>query len=245
VPHYTKAPIVEAMVDIRARLPSDTVVKSMADLFSDQVRDFQDPSPLTRGFFEFKLEAGNRPDLLPTKVEDFGYVLKSADSRDVVQVRQNGFSFSRLPPYERWETFRDKCRRLWDVYRTVSKPEAITGISLRYLNRLDIPLPMGDFKDYFRTVPEVAPGLPQSLAGFFMQLQIPCADPPAMLVLTQTMVPPPTMGLVSVALDINLTIDNDFSNDEDRLWSVLGSFRDRKNEVFESCLTEKARELVR
>jgi uncharacterized protein (TIGR04255 family) len=243
VAHYLKAPIVEALIDFRARLPAGTSASSLKNVFQSSAQEFEDPLPLSRGIVQVTVEAGHRPDI-EQNVEDIGYVFKGIDGRHFVQARHDGFGCSRLAPYDRWETFREHTRRLWDIYRAAAKPEAVTGVTLKYVNRFDIPLPIADFKDYFLTVPEVAPGLPQQLAGFFMQVQIPYSDPTAMLVLTQTLVPPPAMGIGSVALDINLSVDNNVFGTDDELWLLLDKFRDRKNSVFEACLTPKARELI-
>ena len=49
---------------------------------------------------------------------------------------------------------------------------------------------MRDFRDFIRSYPEISSDLPQQLAGFFMQVQIPQEDLGAMLILNEAMVPP-------------------------------------------------------
>jgi uncharacterized protein (TIGR04255 family) len=71
--------------------------------------------------------------------------------------------------------------------QSVTKPKLINRLALRYVNRLDLPLPVGDLKYYLRTVPEVSPDLPQGLSGYFMQLQIPQEDISAILILNQAL----------------------------------------------------------
>jgi uncharacterized protein (TIGR04255 family) len=105
-----------------------------------------------------------------------GYDFPSGDGKQIFQARLDGFAFSRLAPYDCWESFRDEGRRLWEIYRTVAQPEVVTRIGVRYINRLDLPLQNLDFKHYLRTVPEVSPDLPQGLSGYFMQLRIPLED---------------------------------------------------------------------
>jgi hypothetical protein len=71
-----------------------------------------------------------------------GWRFVSPDKLHVFQARLNGFTFSRLPPYVDWESFRTEARRLWDLYRAVANPIAPTRIAVRYINRLDLPLPI-------------------------------------------------------------------------------------------------------
>src|SRR5207253_4384748 len=100
-----------------------------------------------------------------------GYTFTSSDGLQAFQSRLDGFTFSRLAPYNGWESFCSEARRLWNIYREVTQPQAVTRAAVRYINRLDLPLPIRDLKDYLRTVPEVSPDLPQGLSGYFMQLQ--------------------------------------------------------------------------
>src|SRR5712691_8149097 len=66
-------------------------------------------------------------------------------------------------------------------------PYLCTRVALRYINRIEFPLPMRDFKDYILTIPEIAPDLPQGLANFFMQLIIPVHTMNAVVIVTETM----------------------------------------------------------
>ena len=53
--------------------------------------------------------------------EQNGYIFASSDERQIFQARLDGFSFSRLAPYDRWETFRDEARRLVFAVRRMMK----------------------------------------------------------------------------------------------------------------------------
>ena len=87
-----------------------------------------------------------------------GYLFRSADTKQAVQALKDGFSFSRFRPYQDWDAFSKEARDLWERYVSLTKPEKVNRISLRYINRLELPLPFGDFKEYLLTVPEIAPG---------------------------------------------------------------------------------------
>jgi uncharacterized protein (TIGR04255 family) len=116
---------------------------------------------------------------------------------------------------------------------------------VRYINRLDLPLPLEDFKDYLRTVPEVSSDLPQGLSGLLMQLAIPQEDIGALLLLNEALLPSPDPDTVSILLDIDLFRELETSIDEEELWRTLDQFRVRKNYVFEACITERTKELIR
>jgi uncharacterized protein (TIGR04255 family) len=239
--HYDNAPITEGLIDIRVKLPSDIDLSSF-DAFFERVKD-KYPTRQDRKLFEGTFSTVPRVEAA-AKETKIGYLFRSADGKRVLQARLDGFTFSRLKPYENWGALRDEAKRLWDTYREIVKPIQVTRVAVRYINQIDIPLPMRDFKDFFRTIPEVSPDLPQGLSGFLMQLQIPQEDISALLVITQTMlVPPPSPVVASVILDIDLfKVQSGFETD-DEVWTLLESFRDRKNEIFEACITDKARQL--
>lgn len=172
-----------------------------------------------------------------------GFLFTSEGQKYVYQARLDGFSVSRLAPYESWEAFRTEVRRLWNVYRHAVEPVRVERIALRTINRLDLPGPRVELKDYLRTSPEIAGGLPQSLDGFFMRLQIPVEDLRSTLLLNETIIEPPRPGIVAVVLDIDLFRTEDLPQEEEGIWQLLETLRLRKNEFFEACITEPAREL--
>jgi uncharacterized protein (TIGR04255 family) len=240
VPHYKKAPITEAVIDLRVRLPQDTPVERLRKTIEGQSDRFPKVVDLNR--FSFRVELGAEPQ--ESANEKYGFLFSSEDGTKVAQARMNGFAFSWLAPYDKWEPFRDEAREMWRAYTNAVNPEAVTRIAVRYINRFDLPLPIRDFKDYFLTYPEVSQALPQGLSGFFSQVQIPYPDLGAMLVLTQTIVPPPLSGFVSVVLDIDLSCSAPIAGDQS-IWEQLEQLRSTKNDVFEGCITDAARELIR
>ncbi len=238
---YTKAPITEALIDIQVTLPDDVTVGDLARVDIGEDKGY--PQRRNRFAVMGEIAVGDQIGAV-TRQMHVGYDFVSEDERQIVQARQNGYTFSRLAPYDRWETFQEEARRLWDLYRSVAKPTSITRVAVRYINRLDLPLPMADFKDYLRTVPEVAPDLPQALGGYLMQLAIPYEDPESLLLLNETLLPPPDTSTVSILLDIDLFRQLEESVEDDELWMLLEQFRRRKNEVFEACITERTKELI-
>jgi uncharacterized protein (TIGR04255 family) len=78
-----------------------------------------------------------------------------------------------------------------------------------------------------------------------MQLHILQEDLRGMLILNQALVPPPHPNMASVLLDIDLFREVDVPANEDDLWTFFERLRQRKNEIFEACITEPMKELIR
>ena len=97
---YPHAPIAEAVFDVR-----------VPELVSAQLRElgtFQDQAYTTRqetAFAGAELEVG--PLGVTTKAirRMNGYRFSSIDGLQIVQLRSDGFTFSRLAPYEEWSVF--------------------------------------------------------------------------------------------------------------------------------------------
>jgi uncharacterized protein (TIGR04255 family) len=140
---------------------------------------------------------------------------------------------------------RDEASRLWHDYVSIALPTRITRVALRYINRIEIPLPMNDFKDYVLTGPEIAPALPQGLAGFFMQLRIPIVDTSAQAIITETIEPITESKRLPFILDIDVFKTAAYEVREPKAWDVLEKLHELKNEMFFKSITPKARELFR
>ena len=128
------------------------------------------------------------------------------------------------------------------MYRTAVQPQRITRLAVRYINRLELPLPIAELKDYLRTSPEVSSALPQNLAGYFMHLTIPLPDIKSTVMLTETPAASPDPKVVSIILDIDLFRSLEIPSTEEELWDLFEVLRVRKNDVFEACITDRTRE---
>ena len=130
------APITEALIDIRARIKEDFDVNRFLSLYDAIIGQYPEPRHKWEAQFEFK--KGDAPISSGKETVD-GFIFTSADKKQVFQARIDGFTFNRLKPYDKWETFRDEALRLWQLYRELVSPD-IVRVALRYINKFDIPL---------------------------------------------------------------------------------------------------------
>ena len=239
--HYSKAPITEAIIDLRVTLPEGFSTEQLAAIQTHIRNRFPEKEPIHVGSLLF--EAGPSIKIEAARQQN-GFLFRSGDGRRVFQATLSGFTFNRLAPYTSWEEFSSEARNLWDIYKEVCRPSSVNRAAVRYINRLDLPGPLLDFKDYLRTIPEVSPDLPQGLSTFFMQLQIPQEDLNCMLIINEAFTPPTSPELVSVLLDIDLFREQVWQTDDEEIWNFLEQLRHRKNDVFHACITDKTRELI-
>lgn len=240
--HYSRASITEALIDIQVQLPQEIKLDILAQVYSSIQTEYSKREEMF--VLQGEMTAAGASVGATASQSQIGYMAFSNEQKQILQVRLNGFTFSRLAPYDCWETFRDEAKRLWSIYKSLTNPAAMTRLALRYINRLDIPLPVSDLKNYLRTFPEVSSDLPQGLSGYFMQLQIPQEQLETMLVLNQALVPPPAPNFISILLDLDLFLERDIPKDEIKLWEIVEQMHEQKNNAFEACITEQTRELI-
>jgi uncharacterized protein (TIGR04255 family) len=242
-PHLANAPIAEAVLDIQVRLPSNIRLTHLEAMHRD-IRD-RYPNRRTRHRLEINIKLeGEAKTGSPT--ED-GYLFQSRDGKRIVQARLDGFTFNKLKPYDDWNALREEARELWGRYVDIARPEAAHRIALRYINRIELPLPIHDFKDFVRTAPDIAPGIPQAVQNFFLRLEIPYSNG-ALAIVTETVQPPedPTSATtLPLILDIDVIRAEGFAPPFTGVWEKFEELRNMKNDIFFSTITTRAEELFR
>jgi uncharacterized protein (TIGR04255 family) len=116
---------------------------------------------------------------------------------------------------------------------------------LRYINRIDIPKTKIEIYDYFGLYPKVPEQLPQQdVIGFALNLLMPQQDLQCVANIQQAFSEPVKPEHVSIILDIDIFRLQIEDWNDDVTWAFLEKLRDRKNEIFEACITDRTRELI-
>lgn len=239
---YKNAPITEAVLDIRTRLEAPSLERLAEIQDANYPNLFQTPNLMA---FTFAINEG-QPSL-NTSSEPLGYSYRTNDEKDVFQVRKDGFTHNRLPPYTEWKSFSSEARRLWGLYKDSLSPVEIELISLNYINEIFIPFGVS-FADYFKTYIEVPSDLPQMLISFSLNYQIPLPNEAGFLQVAQGYGPLKKTDHVTVILNIQASKQvNRKATDlsEDALWGMFEELRSAKSQAFEACITDKVREMIR
>lgn len=244
--HYEHAPITEALIDIRVEFsrPFDIdQLQPMKNRLGDRYPRIQ-PRTLAQAQIVFgsesKAEATNTP---------WGLQFFSGDDKEVFQAHMQGFTFSRLEPYQTWERLRDEAKHVWGIYKNVVKPTKVTRVAVRYLNQFHFPGANIEPEDYLYTFPQLSTHLSNDLRyfdAFLMSLRIPQPDIGGTMVINESVPNEPKKDdTVSIILDLDLFVENPKVTDDQSIWDLLEHLRKRKNLYFEACITDKTRELIR
>lgn len=245
---YRKAPIVEAVIEMLVTLPPGLTLDDLARVHAEEVSNY----PRTERRMALQTELHTDADTLAVTQQatqqQIGHVYTSNDGRRIFHSRFDGFMYSQLAPYDRWDSFASEALRLWDHYAEITKPASINRLGVRYVNRLDIPSQNFDINEYLRTRPEVSPDLPQDLTGYFFQVQLPLPSFGATSNITSTVAPSVTPGHAALILDIDcfqeMTLRSEDPGFDETLVSRLETLRSAKNIVFEASITQTTREMI-
>ncbi len=239
--HLNNAPIKEAIIDFRVVLPEQiAVVEFDRDSRELGIEYYPNKSVLRQGSFGFRLDS-ELPVVHDHQQSIQGYRYSSVDDAQVIQFRLNGFTFSRLEPYQNREQLKQEAENIWESYRKIAKPCKITRVATRYINLMPIHFPIV-WKDVLTAAPRFPPNLKQGVNKFYNQIVGKDEQVNATSIVTQAF-DTIAENQAQVILDIDVYTEQDFLPDDMEIWDCLDRLRDFKNKIFFNSITDKTAEL--
>src|SRR4030042_4986338 len=228
--HLNNAPIVEAIVDFRTKLPNTFKVQEFSLLKETLINDYPVMDESLAYETGVKMTSGKLEQSLTDKGLH-GYFFKSQDGKKVVQFRLDGFTFSRLKPYTNCQEVLGEAKRLWKFYVDKASPELITRIAVRYINQLIIPLPIADFAHYLTAPPTIPQTLPQGVCNFLTRVTLHDEKLDIMAHIIQALENIVKKDNAAIILDIDVFKLKESGFEEPEMWRTLEQLRDLKNRI--------------
>ncbi|VAX29656.1 hypothetical protein MNBD_NITROSPIRAE03-83 [hydrothermal vent metagenome] len=241
-PIFKKAPITEALIDIRVKLPNDFDVTKMDSIYESISEGYPEKQAQIETQVDLNIKKEESVKTSATKVTGYRYI--SSDRKQIIQAGRDGFTVSRLKPYIRWEELRDEAFRLWKLYRDITSPECITRVAVRYINNLNIPMPIRDFTEYLTAPPIVPPELPQVVSSFLTRVVIHESSIGANAIITQALEQIVT-DVAPIILDIDVFKFQSDGIEEEDAWEIIEKLRHFKNKIFFTSITNKLKEMYK
>ena len=239
-PNLRHAPIVEAVIHWQARASKEWNPDELRAELTARLTDF--PVVKVQHHQEIRFEAHIGDESPPQASERTtwqGFRLESPDRHVIAQFTRDGLAFSRLAPYETWESFEAEARRVWAIFVALAAPLDIQRLGVRFINRID-SAKLENLAEYLNEPPSLAAQLPLSEFLYQSKFDVPGHDFGIRVGKTmqpENIVQNQTAGLI---IDIDVFTNRPLLCDDGVIGEHLSKMRWLKNHVFFTLLTSKA-----
>ena len=233
---YSRPPIKEAVFDLQTR-NKEVFNYQLFKKFLGQFTEYSIHEPLSN----INIDTKN----MTQKTEVFGYRCISKDRKQIIQFKQNGFSFIRLEIYDGWDKNYKEALKLWKEYCEVMKPEVITRVATRFINKFKISHVFTKPKEYFNTYIHYDKSISPAWNKMTYRLLLSHTNGIKSHVIFDNIVNQGNQT-VDILFDIDVFSDNLglLHTDVVALENLFNQLRKIKNEVFEKGVTDKIRGMI-
>lgn len=236
--HYKKAPIQEVVCEFNFKSDSswDLTVPGLV------YNNVQDIFPKKR---ELKIknfilpESGRIPQLVSQNAVEFF----REDGRVLVRLAENYLRVSHLPPYSSWQEFFPLIQKAFVSYNEIASSLQIEHLSLRYINRIEIPKEELKLEEYFNVKSEFGLDFLQTCIAFIAGGVFLVNNKRNKIKIQLTDAKSKMPGVSTFMLDLEYFFDSSEEVIPDNVVEWIDRAHTEVIRVFEGCITEKLREL--
>lgn len=235
---YSNPPIIEAICAFQF-IPSQPWDATVLGLVYDRLKEqfpvkTPAPGPL------LNVTIGAAPPSSTGRMQ-----FRRADNSALVQLGPDSLTVNHLTPYCGWPSFQKMIETALDAYKLVAAPQGLSAVSLRYINRLNIPADVEedgvDIRQYVLTHPVVPSSVPQVFLEWAQRVVIPFeAVQQSLIVQAGTTRGDNDFPLVFM-LDLEARHDEEETVSLAEAMAWLEKAHLNVETVFESCVGPKAR----
>lgn len=239
--HLARAPIAEALIDIRV-LPHEGVAAAAFESLRNRLSDVY-PMAFPMRSLRARFEVNQRRVEAPSQIEtEIGWRLQTKGRDSVAQFRVDGFTFNKLRPYTTWEEVFSEAYRLWRLYIESAKPLDVTRLAVRYINRLHLPAP-AQLREYLEAPPVLPPPIPQTIREFLTRVVVFDPERSTSAIITQAVEAALDPTVTQVLLDIDAFREATITPEDPLMPQMFEQLRRLKNDIFFASITEKTVEM--
>ena len=241
---YVHPPITEAVIGISFAEPlSETDLLSIKEKLSANYPLHQ---PVENLHLSFQIGAGkgNKKTANAEVASDIAHRFGTPDMSELVVLGRGSVVVSQMAPYPGWDQFYARFVRDWKMVRRALGFRLISRIGMRYINRIDIPAkgPVVNHESYLNLYPRVTEKY-GPLNAYAIQAEVFMEDMNCKLILNSAAVPSPLLHTASFLIDQDISRESNVPQKDEGIFALIAEIRTRKNEVFESSVTDEARRL--
>lgn len=237
---YPNPPIVEALIQLHfeAEISRDEMVGILGDaLMSDYPGDRKQ-----RNDIQIKLRGNPQSGAAEGTVETRNSImfLTSKTGAHLLGCGDSLLSINVLTPYPGWDSFVGRAQKALDHIPSSIQEMGFKEISVRYIDRIELPLGKIDLSQYFTILPNLPSAFPPHIDG--LQYASQGFDPTENTFVT-VMFALRGGERLSAILDVDTRHVHPVAISNGDWLKVLENLHERQRDVFESSITQKTREL--
>ena len=239
-PHLPRAPIVEAVIEIHARVQAPWEQLAITEQIKQQLHDY--PSVVSQNQERRQIILGpDQPKFVSHNLGWHGLQFESADGKHIARFNRDGFMLSRLQPYQDWSHLFDEAMRLWQMHVEIAKPLEVQRVGVRFINRIEMQPAEVCCEDYIELPSHPTKGLDLPFTGFFHLDTLAVPGYPLAVNVIRTFQPPQTPNAgIALILDIDASTTAALKMNQEDLVQRLQQMRWLKNKVFYGNMKPKA-----
>ena len=177
------------------------------------------------------------------RIEDYLFISENKEKNFKVSLER--FNFNQNGNYKGWDLFIEDCKRVWEIYYNefFNKVEfTITGISIRFINKIEIPIDKINQTSVFKTTIYAEPGvIPDTVNSYLIKYTVPFIESDTIANVIQSL-EAIEEDIYPFMFDIDV-IMNRFINPAE-LWHSFSYLREIKNKIFFSNITDETLKLI-
>jgi uncharacterized protein (TIGR04255 family) len=243
---YPLAPIFEAVLRYEFdELAESDVIQMFMELHVSEKAGFEERAQTVN--IEPQLSPGENgaPEFRPT-LTVVGHAARFSDRSREISISKNVMEFTRRGTYSSWGEFTDEALQWVALVVEYFKPKALNTVTTDFMNRIPIPDRPIEMSDYVRISVDVPVGLSRTLNSSHSQIVVPLEGGLETTITVFTTTDDenrlyPGIGLTT-STRMSLFIP---ALDSDGLRSGMAHLQRAKNDVFEACITDATRMLIR
>lgn len=233
---YKKSPLIEVVCEIQF-VPSSDWDITWPGLFYERIKD---NFPNKKQDFVLNMGVTNIAEKIHQEFKPLSRLRFFNNSNTyLIQLMPNILTINHLEPYTSWEEYKPQIINNLNQYEKTCTPKAYKKIELRYINKIEFneKINLNEFLNFYYKFPE---NLISIQFATDMRLQIPYNNNKEFLTLSLKSLTEEN-NKCRVILDIDYVIDNPSEIKIGDIGNWLDDAHKKIEEIFESCITDKAR----
>jgi uncharacterized protein (TIGR04255 family) len=243
--HLSHAPIVEAVIEIRAQASTQFTEETARSYLEKELTKYLYFDSLRLNTFQIEPREPSSP--IKNNSEWQGIRFQSIDKRHLIQFKKDGFVFSELEPYSNWNDFSNEAIKAWELYSVFANPGEILRLGVRFINRINLESKEDTLESILRHPPQSQAEIDLPLAGFLNRssLLVPGYSYAVNIITTIQPAQESAGGMPAIIIDIDVFTTESRPDFTTNTRKRLVEMRALKNAVFFNTVTENVIERLK